>query len=286
MIKHLKQYYRDIKAIFRQHSFSKLKLFLIYNRLCIKNVLMTKIFRIKTHQEKVLGYKIEYDNFNSFFAMFSEIFLHEIYAFDKKVKNPVIVDCGANIGLATIYFKYKFPDAKVLCFEPDKETFQLLKKNIEDNQLKDIELHNVALSDKKEQLKFFSFNDFKGGPGNTIDPQFVNFNNVKEYIIPAEPLSSFKLDKIDILKIDVEGAERRIIQDLSKNNMLDKVDIIHLEYHYNFDTKENRLSEILAHLENSRFHFLINPDTLIEDKVELREYLKIKRYVLIITCFK
>ena len=42
----------------------------------------------------------------------------------------VIIDCGANIGLASIYFKFHFPDVKIYAFEPEISNFKMLKKNV------------------------------------------------------------------------------------------------------------------------------------------------------------
>jgi len=284
MISYLYQYTRDIRALFRGNKpTSKLKLFLLYNWLCAKNVVLTKILKTHPKKQKILGYTVLFDNFNSFFAMFSEIFIHGVYETKISEKTPTIVDCGANIGLSVLYFKKVFPHSKVLAFEPDPRTFRLLEKNIKNNQLVDVQLFNKAVGEKKEKLTLYSFNDFEGGPGNTIDAKYISFKNKKEFEVEVLPISSLNLEKIDILKIDVEGAESFIFKDLVKNNLLEKVKVLHLEYHYNYETDQNKLSYIIQSLEQSKFNYMINPDTLINDLVTLDECLKLKRYVLIIT---
>lgn len=284
MTSYLSQYKRDIRAMFRGNkAISKFKLFFLYNWLCVKNVILTKILRLRPKKQKFLGYTVLFDNFNSFFAMFSEIFIHNVYETKLSEKTPTIVDCGANIGLSILYFKKVFPYSKILAFEPDPRTFQLLEQNIKNNKLKDIQLFNNAVSEKKEKLTLYSFNDFEGGPGNTIDAKYISFKNKKEFEVEALPISALNLEKIDILKIDVEGAEGFIFKDLVKNKVLEKVKVLHLEYHYNYESDQNNFSYIIQSLEQFKFNYMINPDTLINDIVTLDECLKLKRYVLIIT---
>ncbi len=57
---------------------------------------------------------------------FEEIFEQEIYQFNPRTEKPLIIDCGANIGLATIYFKQQYKKSKVLAFEPDPEILVVL----------------------------------------------------------------------------------------------------------------------------------------------------------------
>ena len=57
-----------------------------------------------------------------------EIFRREQYRFETDAPAPFIVDCGANIGMATLYFKSLYPDATVLAFEPDPAAFACLQE--------------------------------------------------------------------------------------------------------------------------------------------------------------
>jgi len=285
---HINQYFRDLhKLVENRNCTNKTRLFFTYNRYVLKNILFTKLFKIKTHSDCFVGYKINYDNFNSFFAMFSEIFLHNIYGeMQIKTKNPVIVDCGANIGIATLYFKYKYPEAEIISFEPDPKTFLLLKKNIQDNNLDKVQIYNQALSNSNGKIKFYSYGDFEGSPGNTIQKQFVNFTNVKEHEVDCIKLSSLGLKHIDLLKIDVEGAEGRIVRDLAESGLLANVDKISLEYHYGTKSQDNNLSYILEKLEERGFDYVINPDSLTNDYIAVEDCMNAGRYVLIINCFK
>lgn len=287
MMRQLKQYIRDVNALLRSNTAKhRWQLFFIYNKLCIKNIIYTKLFKIKTKKSQVMDYIVVYDNFNSFFSMFSEIFMHNIYLSNIKKRNPIIIDCGANIGLATLFFKQQFPEAAITCFEPDPDTFRILQENIHSNNLKNIQLYNCAVSNKKMKSRLYRYGAFRGSPGNTIDDKYINFDRVGEQIVDCIPLSSLNFNKIDILKIDIEGTEGKVIHDLARTGCLRKISIIIMEYHYNEYCKDNKLSDILAALEKNGFRYIINPDSLINDHITVQECLKQKRYVLIVTCFK
>ena len=67
-----------------------------------------------------------------------EIFLEEVYASTKSKEVFKILDIGSNIGLSVAYFKMRFPDAVIEAYEPDKNSFELLQKNIRENDWKNV----------------------------------------------------------------------------------------------------------------------------------------------------
>lgn len=287
MSNYFRQYFRDSKKLLSsKNRKDKLRLFYEYNRMCFKNLLYTKIFNIKTTKDTALGYTFYYENFNSFFAMFTEIFIHNIYGELELGKGKkVIVDAGSNIGVATIFFKYKYPDAVIYSIEPDEACFDLLRKNCEMNNLSDVILLNKALSNYNGKVKLYSFPEFKGSAGNTIFKDYVRFKDAKETLIPCITLSSLNIPFIDLLKIDVEGAEGNIIEDLYDSCVLGDVGSVILEYHYGVE-QGNSLSGILSALEDFGFDYVINPDSLIDDNIDLKVFRERWAYVLIINCIK
>ena len=80
--------------------------------------------------------------------LFRVILLRNEYYFETGKASPVIFDCGANIGLATLFFKWLYPGKRDLCVRARQETFALLKRNVEVNHLTGVHLYNVALSDE------------------------------------------------------------------------------------------------------------------------------------------
>src|SRR5690606_29753371 len=71
---------------------------------------------LKVYQ--LFGNKLMYVNGFDLLHSLKEIFVEEVYKVQLR-PNPLIIDCGANIGLSVIYFKRHFPDARVIAFEPD-----------------------------------------------------------------------------------------------------------------------------------------------------------------------
>ena len=65
--------------------------------------------------------------------LYREIFARQQYYFRAETESPLILDCGANLGMASLYFKWLYPKARVRAFEPDPSTFELLKQNLARN---------------------------------------------------------------------------------------------------------------------------------------------------------
>lgn len=102
----------------------------------------------------LLGKKIDIVDSASFLFMYSEIFEKQIYRFNANTKSPLIIDCGANIGLSVIYFKKLFPESRVIAFEPDETIFGVLKKNVTTFGFTDVQLIQKALWNSETMLKF------------------------------------------------------------------------------------------------------------------------------------
>ena len=62
---------------------------------------------------------------------FRQVFIHKEYDFVLEKPPQLIVDAGANIGLASLYFASKYPDAKIIAIEPEASNYELLQRNVE-----------------------------------------------------------------------------------------------------------------------------------------------------------
>jgi FkbM family methyltransferase len=153
---------------------------------------------------------------------YKEIFVEDIYKFNAPNKSGVILDCGANIGISTLYFAINHPNSTIYAFEPDKSIFELLAKNVQDNKLPNVVLYNDAIWTENIELSFSN----KGSEASQIDTTGVSATKVNA-IQFSEYLSKF--EKIDFVKMDIEGAEFNVIKDCA--NQLYKIDNLFLEYH-------------------------------------------------------
>lgn len=177
-----------------------------------------------------------------------EIFGLEIYKFESNKKNPLIIDCGANVGMSVVYFKKLFPNARIIAFEPDKKIFDYLKYNVESFEFKNVQLINKGLWKEQTTLKFFS----EGADGGRVAIK-NDTNNLIE--IETVKLSNYLKDnEVDFLKIDIEGAETEVL--IECQNELKNVKNLFIEYHSFSDSKQS-LSTILKILEENGFRYYI-----------------------------
>jgi FkbM family methyltransferase len=244
----------------RGSFFKKVRLFISLEKLSIRNQFTEQKNQGLNIHAKIFGFFIYSTNYYSLIFLIREIFCSEVYFFQTSSKHPTIIDCGANIGVATIYFKIKFPEARVLAFEPNPYIYQLLEKNIQTNCIKKIELYNLALYDKETDLQFFipSYLGTLKGSSKEIYGKNIALK------VKAKQLSTYimEMDKIDLIKIDVEGAESNIIDDLITTGTLEKAEQYIVEYHLNMNSDNSSLSEFLAKFESRGFNYSIKANFL------------------------
>lgn len=198
--------------------------------------------------ENIAGLKWSFPDYITLHVLFNEIFIHKEYFFQTDKKDPFIIDCGSNIGMATLFFKTLYPNAKILAFEPSKPNFDLLELNIKNNNLKNIKLIKKALSNKIENIKLYN-------PGNIISSTKNKVANEFE-IVKTTLLSDYIDQKVDFLKMDIEGAETFVFEDLKNKDKLKYINEMIIEYHHTL--KENGLSKLLKALEDNNFVYQIS----------------------------
>lgn len=197
-----------------------------------------------------------YSDKDGFLHSLDEIFEQETYKFFSEKESPLIIDCGANIGLSTYYFIRQFPNSKIIAFEPDKEIFKLLENNVKSfPNHQNIEIHNTAVWTEDTQLKFYS----EGSLAGSLSLDVAKKNNYDT--VEAVDLKKYLQNEVDFLKIDIEGAENTLIFDIK--NSLKNVKLLFLEYHGIVNQPQN-LGDILNLLHNAGFEYYIRlaADTL------------------------
>ena len=202
---------------------------------------------------KKMGFQVTHFDRRTLNHLYREVFARQHYYFSAGNDAPVILDCGANIGMASLYFKWLYPKSRVLAFEPDPVTFQLLQHNVRTNQL-DIETHNCALWDKEEQIDFFVDSRNPGTLLMSADPLRLDGTPVQ---VSARRLSSFIQGTVDFLKLDVEGAEHRVLCDLVQSKKLPLIRRLVIEYHHRIGGQKSCLGDFLLKLEQAGFQYEI-----------------------------
>ncbi len=121
------------------------------------------------------------------------------------------VDVGANFGYFSVLAS-KLSNAQVFAFEPDSDNFKLLQRNIEMNKCQKIEAFQLAVSNKKDKVYLYKHpNTMK----HSLVPYWKRAGKLKQQV-SGVTLDSFLSDhEIDLIKIDVEGSETRVMQGMS-----------------------------------------------------------------------
>jgi FkbM family methyltransferase len=135
------------------------------------------------------------------------------YYLPERLKPEVILDIGSNIGTSILFFREKFPTAKIYGFEPHPETFRILENNIAG--LPSVEVFNYALGGANADVAvpfdgadFSRFTLAKDVGGDWSGPLSPTACQVKH---AGEVVNNLGLTKIDLLKIDCEGAEYDVL---------------------------------------------------------------------------
>jgi FkbM family methyltransferase len=162
---------------------------------------------------------------------FNQIFENQEYDFVVQESPKIIVDAGANVGLASLYFANRFSEAKIFSIEPELSNYKILKMNIA--SYSNIIPINAALWNRNEEI-------------NVVDPGFNKWGFMtlgKEYqeekigkvnhkvqgITVDKIIEDNEIEKIDIMKMDIEGAEREVFMDVE--SWIGKVDVLIVELH-------------------------------------------------------
>ena len=197
------------------------------------------------------GKELQIPDSASFLFMYDEIFKTEIYKFKTKNKSPYIIDGGANIGLASIYFKQLYPSAEIVAFEPDPFIFDILEANIKSHGLDDIKLINKGLWNENISLKFQS----EGADAGILETYNKSSDKANSKSVPMTSLRPYIKSKVDLLKLDIEGAETVVLKDIARD--LDKVGRIFVEYH-SFVGQQQTLNELINILTEAKFRIYMS----------------------------
>ncbi|MFN8573486.1 MAG: FkbM family methyltransferase [Gemmatimonadaceae bacterium] len=158
--------------------------------------------------------------------------------------HPVIIDGGAHIGIASLFFASAYPGAQLHCFEPENSNFQLLRQNL--RTVPGIQLNAAALGFESgtrplHVSRIAAMHSLKSnGSGDHMED--VQVVNLTDY------MNQNDVRRIDVLKLDVEGSELDVLQGM--NGRLRDVSVIVGEFHESMVDER----EFYQYLESNGFH--------------------------------
>lgn len=156
----------------------------------------------------------------------------------------VIVDAGANVGYSVLRFRLEFPDALIIAIEPEPDNISQFKKNC--NGDKNIILEQKALWSTRARLRIRSLDASPNGFQVEEDPG----GNVSAISV-SNLLVKYKLSRIDLLKIDIEGSEKTVFESPETAIWLERVGMILIETH---DRIQSGCSEAVLQAVTPLFH--------------------------------
>jgi FkbM family methyltransferase len=241
-----------------------------YVRYAFKKALIAQgLLKMPTH-ETLHTWEVHFFNYETFVVLFNEIFLYNEYLLPAAGQAPFIIDCGSNIGMSILYFKMLYPNAKILAFEPDDATFRLLEKNVDGNGLKDVAIYNCALYSRDGEIDFYYDTNLAGSLlMSTCRRDSTCFrDNIQESLtkvgmpntgkrVKSVMLSSYITGPVDLLKMDIEGSEHVVIDELARSGKLRLIKKMVVEYHHNMHPDQPGLAGFLGVLEQNRFGYQV-----------------------------
>lgn len=199
---------------------------------------------------RLMDYELQYSDLLAVCPMWHDIFVEGSLKFNAASEAPRILDCGANIGLATLWFKRLLPKARVTAYEADPRLHAMLCENLHRNGAADVDAVHAAVWDKAGDLVFNAEGSDSGMvaalPGAVAGtPLSVPAIRLRD-VIAREP--------IDLLKLDIEGAEGDVLADCAP--VLDRVAAIEMDLH-EFDPAARQAPRVLEQLTRAGFVYAV-----------------------------
>jgi len=194
------------------------------------------------------------DDYTQLLAL-REVFIDHEYSIDDGIAPATVLDLGSNIGASLMYFRLRYPQARLIGFEPDPLVFARLERNMA--QFGAVEIVNAAVAGTGGKLTFFRYP--RHSWASSLMPLWGITSD--QIAVPARTLDDviddLGLDSVDLLKIDIEGAEWDVLPNFRQ---IDKVRTVIGEVHR---IGEDAPSDLLHCLSDFRISVLLATDTIV-----------------------
>jgi FkbM family methyltransferase len=200
----------------------------------------------------IAGWRVKFCTFPMLSMLFKEVFVGQEYFFRATNDKPFILDCGSNIGMATLYFKLLYPQAEIIAFEPDPQAFACLEENVRENRLTNVRTLQHAVAGQAGTIDFFYD---ESNPGSLHMSTMPERMSKSRRVVEAVRLSPYLDREVDFLKMDIEGAETEVLEEVAAAGRLRQICEMVIEYHHHIRPQTDDLSRVLRLLEDHGFGY-------------------------------
>ncbi len=209
---------------------------------------------------RMLDYELQYSDLLSFCPQWHDIFIDGALEFRVPSAAPRILDCGGNVGLASLFFKRRFPAARITAYEADPALFAMMKANLSANGASDVETVQAALWTTNGRVTFRAEGSDSGMidrllgavAGKSVDVPSLRLRDV---IANGANGANRTAERIDLLKLDIEGAEDAVLADCEP--VLDRVGAIVMDLH-EFAPADRQAPRVLNLLTRAGFTYAVD----------------------------
>lgn len=202
---------------------------------------------------KFRGFDLYYNNLEAAESMVRQIDEFPSF-FTPEGDRPLIIDCGSNIGVSALEWKTRWPQAEIICFEPDPFAGDVLQMNIDKNHCAGIECVRAAVSDCDGMVDFYGdMSPTADARGNSMEAAWADRDGSSQTRVKSTRLSPYIAGRdVSFLKLDIEGAEQRVLTEIA--DCLDRVEAIYVEVHETDESQDvNSLTAIEKLLSSAGF---------------------------------
>jgi FkbM family methyltransferase len=165
--------------------------------------------RFKRGRIQLLDYDLEYVDLLTLCPQWHDLFVRETFQVELGTERPRIFDCGANVGLASLYFKKRYPRARITAFEADPAIAEVLRGNLERNGCADVEVVEAAVWTADHGVEFRQ----EGADSGTIEEFASGLSGTRTRVASVRLARLLEAESVDLVKLDIEGSEEAVLRD-------------------------------------------------------------------------
>jgi FkbM family methyltransferase len=195
---------------------------------------------------RVGRYVLEYGDAGSVWPQWEDIFIHRTLMFDTNAETPRILDCGANVGVASLFFKQRYPRARITAFEADPAISAVCRRNLAANGAADVDLVTAAVWTARGETEFVC----EGSDSGAVAALGLIDGRVQT--VPTVRLRDYLCERIDLMKLDIEGSELPVLEDCA--DALGAVQAMTIDLH-EFDPNHRQTGRVFDLLAGAGFVF-------------------------------